>query len=257
MRHAPSAPLHEQERSIAFNFRPWSELPEPPDVIAPVLPPPCPMIGTAHRFLALVLLLLASPVMVATAIAIKASSPGGPILYRQERVGLNRRRRAMQGPTHRGATDRRKVPNYGRMFQIYKFRTMVPDAERMTGPVWASQKDPRITPVGRILRHLRIDELPQLINVVQGTMSLIGPRPERPHFVSQLSEKIPDYVTRLAVPPGITGLAQVERDYDGSFEDVKRKVKYDIYYVKNRCYLLDVKIMLRTVDVMLRGKGAR
>jgi lipopolysaccharide/colanic/teichoic acid biosynthesis glycosyltransferase len=134
---------------------------------------------------------------------------------------------------------------------------MIPDAEAASGPVWAADRDPRVTRVGRILRHLRLDEVPQLVNVIRGEMRLIGPRPERPHFVSRLAADIPDYARRTTVPPGITGLAQVEREYDASVDDVRTKLKYDLFYVKNRSRLLDFKILLKTVDVMVRGRGAR
>ncbi len=140
---------------------------------------------------------------------------------------------------------------------IWKFRTMIPDAEARTGPVWASENDPRITRTGRVLRHLRLDELPQLFNVFRGQMRLIGPRPERPHFVSELSVDMPDYPKRLEVPPGITGLAQVEKQYDTIIDDVRTKLQYDLFYVRNRCRLLDIKILVKTIDVVLRGRGAR
>jgi lipopolysaccharide/colanic/teichoic acid biosynthesis glycosyltransferase len=133
---------------------------------------------------------------------------------------------------------------------------MVPDAEAKTGPVWALQNDPRITRVGRLLRYLRFDELPQLINVVQGHMRLIGPRPERPQFVEQLTKAVPEYPRRLTVAPGITGLAQVQRDYDEDLDDVRTKLKYDLFYVDHRCPMLNFKILMKTVDVVLRGRGA-
>jgi lipopolysaccharide/colanic/teichoic acid biosynthesis glycosyltransferase len=195
--------------------------------------------------------------MLLIALAIKLESPRGPIFYQQKRIGLNRRRRDASAAGGHGGPERRMIPQRGQVFRISKFRTMVPDAETATGPVWASKNDPRVTKVGHILRCLRLDELPQLLNVLKGDMSLIGPRPERPHFVNQLSTDIPDYPHRLSVPPGITGLAQVEREYDGSIDDVRTKLKYDLFYVRNRCALLDLKILFKTLDIMLRGKGAR
>jgi lipopolysaccharide/colanic/teichoic acid biosynthesis glycosyltransferase len=153
--------------------------------------------------------------------------------------------------------DRRKTPGLGTTFEIWKFRTMIPDAEKSSGPVWATAHDPRITRLGRFLRLSRLDELPQLVNVVKGDMRIIGPRPERPHFVRQLVERMPEYRERLSVPPGITGLAQVEREYDASVDDVRTKVKYDVYYVKNRSARLDAKILLKTIHVVVSRKGAR
>jgi lipopolysaccharide/colanic/teichoic acid biosynthesis glycosyltransferase len=213
-------------------------------------------VGAPERALALMCAVALSPVMLLAALAVKLDSPRGPVLYRQERVGLNRRR-ASGAEAGDGAPNRRARPAYGKALMLYKFRTMIPDAEKQTGPVWAAAEDPRVTRVGRILRRLRIDELPQLFNVVNGEMRLIGPRPERPHFVEQLSLKIPEYQQRLRIPPGITGLAQVERDYDSSEDDVRRKVKYDLFYARHRSPMLDAKIVLRTLDVVLRRKGAR
>jgi lipopolysaccharide/colanic/teichoic acid biosynthesis glycosyltransferase len=211
-------------------------------------------IAGLERLAALGLLVAIGPLIATVALAVKAESPRGPVFYRQKRVGLDRRRRgsnSYQGP------ERRVTPADGQPFMIWKFRTMLPDAEAQTGPVWASEDDPRVTRVGRVLRDLRLDELPQLMNVLGGQMRLIGPRPERPHFVSQLSTSIPDYRRRLEVPPGITGLAQVEKHYDANVDDVRRKVGYDIFYVDNRCRLLDLKILIKTVGIVLRGRGAR
>ena len=178
-------------------------------------------------------LALCAPLMVLVALAVRWED-GGPALYLQERVGLG-----------------------GRLFKVIKFRSMRVDAELGGKPTWASEGDPRITRVGRVIRRLRIDELPQFFNVLRGDMSVIGPRPERPFFVSQLSHSIPSYHYRHAVRPGITGWAQVKFRYGASLEDSKHKLSYDLYYVKNRTMLLDASILARTIGVMLRGEGAR
>jgi lipopolysaccharide/colanic/teichoic acid biosynthesis glycosyltransferase len=248
---------------LPFDFSPWTRLP------AKVLPLPAPTAfdpetctpNPLERILAILFLIVIAPLLACVALAIKVDSPGGPVFFRQTRVGLNRRRpQGTPDDTSDRATalraERRHIAGEGQAFRMWKFRTMVPNAEAMTGPVWASAHDPRVTRVGKILRHLRIDEIPQLINVVQGNMRLIGPRPERPEFVPILIRDMPDYAHRLRVPPGITGLAQVEREYDSSVDDVRRKLGYDIFYVENRCWLLDIKIILKTLDVVLRGRGA-
>lgn len=214
-------------------------------------------VGLLERLAALMLLLMISPLMLLIALAVKLDSPKGGVLYRQERVGLERRRETNAGNGSAESRDRRTRRGHGQVFLIYKFRTMVPEAEKLTGPVWASERDPRVTRVGRVLRRLRLDELPQLLNVLCGQMRLIGPRPERPLFVEELREQIPDYTHRLKVHPGITGLAQVEREYDGSVTDVRKKVQYDLFYVRHRSRLLDIKIMLRTIIVMILGRGSR
>lgn len=192
------------------------------------------------------------PVFAAIAVGVKLDSPG-PIFYSQERVGRNRRQRR---DTLSSGQERRKADAFGRPFMIYKFRTMVADAERHTGPVWASAQDSRITPLGRFLRRSRLDETAQLWNVLRGDMSLVGPRPERPTFVQSLSVSLPDYPKRCGVLPGITGLAQVKSNYDTSVESVSRKLQYDLYYLKNGRLLLDIKIMAATVKVMAKGDGA-
>lgn len=250
-----------------FDFSPWAALPSPSTVRARDDIGYAGTVSFVERAAALAILVLISPLMLLIALAIKVGSPGGPVLFQQERVGLDRRhRRAPEGGsaaghdrrTTRGAGhDRRMTGGAGQVFMIYKFRTMIPEAELKTGPVWASEDDPRITPVGALLRQLRFDELPQLFNIVRGEMRLIGPRPERPHFVSQLVQEIPDYAQRHRVHPGITGLAQVERDYDSCVKDVRTKLKYDLFYVNNRSGLMDAKILVKTVGVMVRGKGAR
>ena len=187
------------------------------------------------RFLDLVfafmILVFTSPVMLLTSLVIKLDSRG-PVLFKQERCGLN-----------------------GKIFNIYKFRSMRQDAEKLTGPVWSTKDDPRITRVGKFVRKVRIDELPQIINILKGEMSLVGPRPERPFFVEKLSLEIPYYKRRLKVRPGITGWAQVKHKYDETVEDVKEKLKYDLFYIENMSLRMDFKIMFRTVFVMLFGKG--
>lgn len=178
-------------------------------------------------------IVIAAPLMLLTALLIKLTSKG-PIFYSQTRVGKD-----------------------GNHFEIYKFRTMKSDAEKESGPVWAKANDNRLTPIGGFLRKAHIDELPQLFNVLKGEMSIIGPRPERPIFVEQFKQQINNYENRLAIKPGITGLAQVWHRYDETIEDVKKKVKYDILYIKRMCLWADITIALRTVYVILTGKGAR
>ncbi len=183
--------------------------------------------------LTLLLLPAAMAIIGVCATLVKIFMPG-PVFYRQERVGHN-----------------------GGRFYITKLRTMVPDAEKRTGPVWAEEGDPRVTPLGRMLRRARIDELPQLFHVLKGEMSLVGPRPERPHFVSRLAGELPSYLDRLAVHPGITGWAQVNHRYDSCFEDVCEKLRYDRYYVRHMSWALDLEILRRTIGVVIGGKGAR
>jgi lipopolysaccharide/colanic/teichoic acid biosynthesis glycosyltransferase len=245
-------PRHDADHR--FNFSAWTELPSLPSETRPTQGAGLPGVGFWERALAFSMLVIGSPFLALVALAIKVDSPAGPVLFKQERVGLDRRRRT---PGDGAGSERRRTGGVGRPFQIYKFRTMIPNAELKTGPVWASEKDPRITRLGRVMRKLRIDEIPQLINIVKGEMRLIGPRPERPHFIDKLVLEIPDYAERQKVPPGITGLAQVKRHYDASVEDVCTKVRYDVYYVNNRSWLLDLKIVIKTVDVMLLGRGAR
>jgi sugar transferase (PEP-CTERM system associated) len=182
-----------------------------------------------------VILTFSLPVMMLTAIAILIEDGWrSPVFYRQARVG-------------RG----------GRTFELLKFRSMRPDAETGGQARWAQIDDPRVTRVGAIIRRLRIDELPQILNVLRGHMSLIGPRPERPHFVSELSQKIPYYVERHCVKPGITGWAQLCYPYGSSEQDAIEKLQYDLYYIKNNSLLFDLSILLQTVEVVFMGKGAR
>ncbi|NOZ74140.1 MAG: sugar transferase [FCB group bacterium] len=177
------------------------------------------------------LFILSLPLWGFIAAAIKWSSPG-PVFYRQIRMGKG-----------------------GTTFTINKFRSMVVDAEKQTGPVWSGEDDPRITAVGRFLRRFRLDELPQLWNVIHGDMSLVGPRPERPYFVEKLMNEFPFYARRLRVRPGITGWAQIKHPYDRDITDVRQKLKYDFYYIENLSFNLDLKIILSTVWVMITGKG--
>ena len=199
-------------------------------------------------------LIVLSPLFALISFLIKLDSEG-PVFYVQERIGQNRRkgqrrRVPVKVPFERRNGDRRKKDLYGRPFYLYKFRTMRVDAEK-NGPVWASKDDPRVTRMGRILRMTHLDELPQLVNVLKGEMSLVGPRPERPYFVERLASLLPDYTERLSVKPGITGLAQVHCGYDRSVEDVKRKLKYDLEYVRNGTLLSELKIMALTLGKLL------
>ncbi|MXW15497.1 MAG: sugar transferase [Rhodothermaceae bacterium] len=180
---------------------------------------------------ALVILVVGMPLWIGLAIAVKVTSKGGAI-YRQKRVGKK-----------------------GRVFTMYKFRTMQVDAEAKTGPVWASKDDSRYTSVGRWLRKTRLDEIPQLWNVLRGNMSLVGPRPERPYFVEKLIGKVPLYNRRHRVKPGITGWAQVMWHYDSSLEDVQQKVKFDLYYIENMSLRMDLKILFRTLRAVVSGGG--
>lgn len=207
----------------------------------------------------LVGLILTSPFYLILPIVIKLDSPG-PIFYRQSRVGYNRRqgerRQTNNSMLGRSVRDRRRGDLLGCPFNVIKFRTMVADAERKCGPVWATHNDPRITWIGNFLRKTRLDEIPQFINVLAGDMSLVGPRPERPMFVKELSSQVENYDQRLRVKPGITGLAQVENGYDSSVASVVRKVHYDLEYIRNWSLWQDIKIMMKTVVVVITGKGA-
>lgn len=210
--------------------------------------------------LAVIGLILAFPLLVLVAILIKITSPG-PIFYSQTRIGVNRRRNdnriySSSMNKERRSRDRRRDNYCGRPFKVMKFRTMMNNAEAKSGPVWATKNDARITPIGKILRKTRIDEIPQMINVLRGEMSMVGPRPERPKFVKDLSAKVPDYTERLNVKPGITGQAQVTTGYDTSLESVFEKVKNDVEYIRTWNLWSDLKILLKTVLVVITGKGA-
>ena len=179
-----------------------------------------------------ILIVLALPFMLITALLIVLED-GLPILYRQERVGLD-----------------------GRLFDVVKFRSMGKDAEKDGQPRWATKSDDRVTRVGRFIRKLRIDELPQLFSVLGGSMSMVGPRPERPFFVDRLTQEIPFYAVRHSVKPGVTGWAQVRYQYGSTVEDAAEKLQYDLYYVKNHSLLLDVVVIFETIGVVLMRKGA-
>jgi lipopolysaccharide/colanic/teichoic acid biosynthesis glycosyltransferase len=199
--------------------------------------------------LAVLALVLALPVLLLIALAVKLSSRG-PVLYTQERVGLDRRVRGRSELNHN-----RRRDLGGRPFTIYKFRTMRVDAESQSGAVWAQQDDPRVTPIGRVLRQYRLDELPQLLNVLRGEMNIVGPRPERPGIFAELRTHIAEYPLRQRAKPGITGLAQISQQYDSSIDDVRNKVRYDLEYIRRQSVREDLRIMLRTVPVVLFRRG--
>lgn len=196
-------------------------------------------------------LVVTLPLWLLIALAIRLTSRG-PVLYTQVRVGIDTR----SSDSH-AADPRRKVDLGGRPFRIYKFRTMTMDAEAQTGAVWAQRNDCRVTPVGRILRQYRLDELPQLINVLRGEMNVVGPRPERPTIFAELRERIPDYQVRQRTYPGITGHAQINLEYDSSLDDVRNKVRYDLEYIDRAGFWEDLRIMLKTIPVMLFRRGSR
>ena len=183
--------------------------------------------------IAVIAAIATAPIMLLVAVVIKMSSRG-PVFFRQRRVGRN-----------------------GSEFTLYKFRSMYANAEASTGAVWAVRDDPRITPVGRVLRKLRLDELPQFFNVIKGEMSIVGPRPERPEFVETLIQQIPYYRQRHCVKPGITGWAQINHKYGDTIEDTVRKLEFDLYYIKNLAPSLDVYIIFHTLKVMLLSRGAQ
>ena len=188
------------------------------------------VVGLIMAFISLIVL---SPLILLIAVAIKMDSRGS-VLYSQERVGEDEK-----------------------IFRLHKFRSMKADAEKETGPVWASEDDPRITRVGRVIRKLRIDELPQLWNVLKGDISFVGPRPERPFFVEKLKQKVPYYKERFTVKPGVTGWAQIKYGYGASEEDALEKLKYDLYYVKNMSLVMDLLVMFHTAKIVLLGRGSR
>lgn len=182
--------------------------------------------------LAVLGLVLALPIILLTALAVKLDSKG-PVFHKQKRVGME-----------------------GRIFTLVKFRSMNVNAEQDTGPVWAQKNDSRITRVGKVIRKLRVDEIPQMWNVLRNEMSFVGPRPERPYFVEELKKDIPYYTERLVVKPGITGWAQINYTYGSTKEDALQKLQYDLYYIKNMSIFLDIIILLRTIKVVIRRQGA-
>jgi lipopolysaccharide/colanic/teichoic acid biosynthesis glycosyltransferase len=222
---------------------------EMPRAVPVAVAPPRPRSETVSRIvnvvLAVVGLIVAIPLFAVLAILIKVFSPG-PVLYSQSRIGLDRRWRPSNAD-HEG----RREDLGGRVFTIYKFRTMHIDAEQASGAVWATEEDPRITSVGRTLRRFRIDELPQLWNVLMGDMNIVGPRPERPTIVAVLRQEIPEYQYRHRVKPGITGLAQINQKYDASLDDVRSKVAWDLRYISNQSVWLDLRVIVETVPRML------
>lgn len=186
--------------------------------------------NVVHRLVALIGGLMSLPLALVTAILIRLDSTG-PVLYRQQRVGKN-----------------------GAPFTVLKFRSMRTDAEK-AGPVWASEQDDRTTRVGRIIRKLRIDEIPQFWNIIRGEMDFVGPRPERPHFVAQLAQEIPYYQQRHLIAPGLTGWAQIKYPYGASIEDARQKLQYDLYYIKNQSLILDAIILFETIKIIVFGRG--
>lgn len=188
--------------------------------------------SVVHRFVALIGAILSLPIVMVTAILIKLDSEG-PVFYRQERLG-----------------------QHGRPFVLVKFRSMREDAED-AGPVWASKADNRTTRVGRIIRKIRVDEIPQFWNILRGEMNFVGPRPERPHFVAQLAQEIPYYEQRHLIPPGLTGWAQIKYPYGASIEDARQKLQYDLFYVKNQSLILDAIVLFETIKIILFGRGAQ
>jgi lipopolysaccharide/colanic/teichoic acid biosynthesis glycosyltransferase len=223
-----SAPLHE-----SFEPRPRSER----------------VTRVFNVIVATLMLVVASPIMLLAAIAVRMSS-NGPVFYMQERVGLDRRWNRT-----RAINERRREDLGGAPFTIYKFRSMRVDAEVNGQAVWAKKDDDRVTKVGKILRASRIDELPQLLNVLKGDMNIVGPRPERPSIFIRLREQIAEYPVRQRVRPGITGLAQVSNPYDQTIDDVRRKVMFDMEYMRRQSLFEDIRIMLKTVPVMLLRIG--
>jgi lipopolysaccharide/colanic/teichoic acid biosynthesis glycosyltransferase len=196
------------------------------------------------------ILIVTSPILILLAIAVKFTSRG-PILYAQTRVGLDRRWRATLA-----LKERRLEDLGGQVFTIYKFRTMRVDAERGSGAVWAQENDPRVTKLGKYMRMLRLDELPQFVNVLIGDMNVVGPRPERPSIVCRLREDIPEYQCRHRVKPGITGLAQINQNYDACIDDVRSKVGWDLRYIREQGLWEDCLIMVKTIPaVLLKYRG--
>jgi lipopolysaccharide/colanic/teichoic acid biosynthesis glycosyltransferase len=242
------------ERAGAGSFptiqRLWGTERGQPDVPSESAPAGASLTTRVLNFLlALTALLLLLPVLLVLALLVRLTSRG-PVFYTQLRVGLDRRL-----PLETVRNHRRERDLGGRLFTIYKFRTMQVDAENGSGAVWARQGDPRVTPIGRLLRQYRLDELPQLLNVLKGEMNIVGPRPERPTIFAELREHIAEYPLRQRAKPGITGLAQINHHYDRSLEDVRTKVHYDLEYIRRQSVAEDFRIMLKTVPVVLLRRG--
>ena len=243
------APRVARSTTETLELRPWPGASASQDMKVRLLSRRDRIRRVLNVLVAAIALILVAPVMALIAIAIKLSSPG-PILFRQTRVGIDRR-----SPLQESGNWRRQVDYGGRLFTLYKFRTMHhrPSEQRQ---VWATKEDPRIFPVGAFLRRYRLDELPQLFNVLLGNMNLVGPRPEQPEIFLDLREQIDQYPRRQRVLPGITGLAQVNQHYDTCLEDVKRKVAYDLEYIRRQSAMEDLRIMLQTVpSVLLKKNG--
>lgn len=230
------------ETSEAGSFRAWHSMPNTRNAARTM----CRILNVVF---AIVGIILAAPLMLVIAVLVKLSSPG-PVIYKQTRVGVDRR-----NPRTGGDDSRRKVDYGGRLFQIYKFRTMTA-SQNSALQVWADPNDKRVTRIGKVLRQYRLDELPQLFNVLKGDMNVVGPRPEQPNIFMSLHEQIHGYNRRQRVLPGITGWAQINHHYDRCVDDVKRKLKYDLEYIEQQGPLQDLKILARTIPVILLKRGA-
>lgn len=215
------------------------------------------------------MLVLLSPLLLVLVVLVKLTSPG-PAIFKQTRVGLNLRKKNkcdrrqthvdlselnLEADRRVSNRDRRDEFGYGKPFTLYKFRTMTVDAEK-NGAQFAVKGDPRVTRLGRFMRKTRLDELPQLWNVLKGEMTLVGPRPERPEFIEGLSKEIPNYINRLGLKPGLTGVAQVVNGYDNNIESFRRKVSLDLMYLQDCCIWNDLKILFKTIRVIMTGSGA-
>jgi lipopolysaccharide/colanic/teichoic acid biosynthesis glycosyltransferase len=246
-------PIARMQHDYDEPSRPMASTRPPLEVVGPAVVTVCSRTDRATRVLNVVVaaigLVVSMPLWLLIAAAIKLTSRG-PVLYSQTRVGIDAR--AARGVRH---DSRRQEDIGGRPFVIYKFRTMRPDAEASGQAVWATSDDDRVTSVGKFLRATRLDELPQLWNVLLGDMNIVGPRPERPQLFKQLREEIPHYQERQRVRPGITGHAQVHLQYDTNIDDVRRKVEHDLEYIATRSLWQDIVIMLKTLPVMLFRKG--
>ncbi|MDQ8168875.1 MAG: sugar transferase [Gemmatimonadota bacterium] len=248
--HSPTAGVGPPARAATSRRHPGLNASGPQDDFEPR-----PRSEVASRvfncLLAVLMLICVSPLMLLTAVLIRLTSRG-PVLYMQVRVGIDRRWNRTRALNERRREDLGGIP-----FTIFKFRSMRVDAEVNGQAIWARKDDDRVTPIGKLLRQTRIDELPQLLNVIRGDMNIVGPRPERPSIFVRLREQIAEYPVRQRVKPGITGLAQVSNPYDTCLDDVRRKVQFDIRYMKQQSIVEDVLIMLRTVPVMIFRIGGR